>query len=165
MHVQVGIVMGSDSDWGVMSKAAHVLRELGVRAEVRVLSAHRTPDAAAEYARSAAARGLKVIIAGAGRAAHLPGVLAAYTQLPVVGVPVGGGPLGGIDALYSIVQMPPGVPVAAMAVDGAQNAGILAAQILALSDSGLAERLAEYRRRMAEGVAEKDRRISAEWQE
>ncbi len=152
----VGIVMGRDSDWDVMQKAVGILDDLKISYEVRVLSAHRTPRAAANYAQEAEGRGLKVIIAGAGRAAHLPGVLASYTLLPIIGVPIGGGPLSGVDALYAIVQMPPGIPVAAMAIDGAQNAALFAAQLLALHDPELAELLKTQRERMAQRVLEKD---------
>lgn len=161
----VGIVMGSDSDWEVMRKAADVLAELNISYEVRVLSAHRTPLAAAEYAQQAESRGLKVIIAGAGRAAHLPGVLASYTLLPVIGVPIGGGPLAGVDALYSIVQMPPGIPVATMAIDGAQNAALFAAQQLALNDPALMTELKTRREQMAERVLAKDAQIQRQAKE
>jgi 5-(carboxyamino)imidazole ribonucleotide mutase len=162
MHLSnpvVGIVMGSDSDWDVMQKAVGIFDELKISYEVRILSAHRTPLAAAAYAQEAESRGLKVIIAGAGRAAHLPGVLASYTLLPVVGVPIGGGPLSGVDALYAIVQMPPGIPVATMAIDGAQNAALFAAQILATGNSELATALKAQREKMAERVLEKDVRF------
>ncbi|CAA9275916.1 MAG: N5-carboxyaminoimidazole ribonucleotide mutase [uncultured Acidimicrobiales bacterium] len=141
----VGIVMGSASDLPTMRKAADVLVELGVACELGVRSAHRNPEGAAEYGRTAAARGLKVVIAGAGGAAHLPGVLAAVTELPVIGVPVGLRNLDGLDSLLSIVQMPSGIPVATVGIDAATNAGILAARILALSDSELASRLSEHR--------------------
>ena len=145
--------MGSDSDWPTMRAAAEVLAEYGVPHEVRVLSAHRTPERMAEYARTAHERGLKVLIAGAGGAAHLPGMVAAHTPLPVVGVPVAVGHLQGMDALLSIVQMPRGVPVATVAIGeaGAANAGILAAEILATSDPDLGQRL----RRLREGMAAK----------
>ena len=152
----VGVAMGSDSDWPTMEAAADVLREFGVPFEARVLSAHRTPDAMADYARTAAGRGLRVIVAGAGGAAHLPGMLAAWTTLPVVGVPVATKLLSGLDSLLSVVQMPGGVPVATLAVGeaGAKNAGILAAQILALSDAELAGRLAAFREAQTEAVHE-----------
>lgn len=150
----VGIVMGSTSDAEVMQPAADVLAELDIESEVRVLSAHRTPAAAAEYAESARARGLRAIIAGAGGAAHLAGALAARTTLPVIGVPISSSPLRGVDALYATVQMPSGVPVATVAVDGAKNAGLLAAQILATADDELAERLEAYREAMARRVVE-----------
>ena len=159
MQVQVGVVMGSDSDWGVMSKAATVLRELGVPAEVRVISAHRTPDAAAEYARTAAARGLQVIIAGAGRAAHLPGVLAAYTPLPVIGIPIKSSTLDGLDSLLSIVQMPAGIPVATVAIDGAENAALLALQILSVSNEEIRRKIKEYKKKLADGVEAKNEKL------
>ncbi len=146
--------MGSTSDAEVMQPAADVLAELDIESEVRVLSAHRTPAAAAEYAESARARGLRAIIAGAGGAAHLAGALAARTTLPVIGVPISSSPLRGVDALYATVQMPSGVPVATVAVDGAKNAGLLAAQILATADDELAERLEAYREAMARRVVE-----------
>lgn len=141
----VGIVMGSDSDLKVMAPAKEVLDQLGVANEIHVRSAHRMPDAMLEYGRTAAERGLKVIIAGAGGAAHLPGMLAAATILPVIGVPVRATALDGMDSLLSIVQMPRGVPVATVAVDNGQNAGLLAAQILATADPALAERLRAHR--------------------
>ncbi len=161
MPYKVGVVMGSDSDWETMRKAVEVMEQLGITVEARILSAHRTPEAASAYAREAAQRGLSAIVAGAGRAAHLPGVLAAFTTLPVIGVPIGGGPLGGTDALYSIVQMPPGVPVATMAIDGALNAGLFAAQIIALSNEKVHAGLTEYRRKMAESVLAKDAKLQA----
>ncbi len=157
----VGIVMGSDSDLKVMQACADQLAELGIAYEMTVASAHRTPGRAVEYARTAQERGLKVIIAGAGWAAHLPGALAAHTTLPVIGVPISSSPLGGQDALYAIVQMPPGVPVATVGVDTAQNAAILAAEILALSDPGLSERLKQHRAAMAGKVATKAAQIEA----
>ena len=129
-HPKVGIIMGSRSDWPTMQRAADVLAELGVEHEARVVSAHRTPERLYEYAKTAKARGLKVIIAGAGMSAALPGVAAAHTDLPVVGVPLTGKSLGGLDALLSAVQMPPGVPVGCVAIDGAKNAGLLAARII-----------------------------------
>ncbi|MBI2875030.1 MAG: 5-(carboxyamino)imidazole ribonucleotide mutase [Firmicutes bacterium] len=155
----VGIVMGSDSDLPVMKLAAEALEELSVGWELVVASAHRTPDRAAAYAREAASRGLRVIIAGAGAAAHLPGVLASYTSLPVIGVPMASTPLAGADALHAIVQMPPGVPVATVAVNGARNAGLLAAQILAIGMPDLAVRLREQRSALAASVDEKNRRL------
>jgi phosphoribosylaminoimidazole carboxylase PurE protein len=148
----VGVVMGSDSDLPVMSKAGEVLDRFGVEHESEVMSAHRKPARVAEYASGAAARGLKVIIAGAGLAAHLPGVIAAHTTLPVIGVPLLGEALGGADALLSCVQMPPGVPVATVAVGGAKNAAVLAVQMIALSDEGLAVALARLKTEMAEGL-------------
>ena len=144
--VRVGIIMGSDSDLPVMQEAADILRELGVAYEMTIVSAHRTPDRLYEYARSARERGLQVIIAGAGGAAHLPGMAAAITELPVIGVPVKTSTLSGQDSLLSIVQMPPGVPVATVAINGAKNAGILAAQILGTGDAGVQGRVAQYKR-------------------
>jgi 5-(carboxyamino)imidazole ribonucleotide mutase len=158
----VGILMGSDSDWPTMKGAAEALRELGVPFEARVVSAHRTPERMAEYGLSAHERGLKVLIAGAGGAAHLPGMLAAYTPLPVIGVPVPIGALQGLDALLSIVQMPRGIPVATVAIGNALNAGLLAAQILAAFDPALQRKLLEARAKRQELVAEADAKISAE---
>ncbi|WP_375382406.1 5-(carboxyamino)imidazole ribonucleotide mutase [uncultured Sphingomonas sp.] len=152
----VGIIMGSTSDWETMRHAAATLDVLGVMHEARVVSAHRTPDRLYDYARGASARGLKVIVAGAGGAAHLPGMAAAMTALPVLGVPVESAALSGMDSLLSIVQMPGGVPVGTLAIGraGAINAGLLAAAILALSDAALAERLAAWRAAQTDGVAE-----------
>ncbi|MEZ5843934.1 MAG: 5-(carboxyamino)imidazole ribonucleotide mutase [Hyphomicrobiaceae bacterium] len=152
----VGIIMGSQSDWATMAKAAGVLAELGVACETRIVSAHRTPDRLYRYAKTAADRGLKVIIAGAGGAAHLPGMTAAMTALPVLGVPVESRTMKGIDSLYSIVQMPAGVPVGTLAIGdaGATNAGLLAASILALSDTALARRLDAWRAARTAAVAE-----------
>jgi 5-(carboxyamino)imidazole ribonucleotide mutase len=148
----VGVVGGSRSDFPVLEAAVAVLIELGVDAEMRVVSAHRTPDQLFRYAEEAAGRGIKVIIAGAGGAAHLPGMLAAKTLLPVIGVPIPTQHLGGMDSLLSIVQMPRGIPVATVAIGNATNAGLLAASILALSDDGLAERLAAWRAAQTQGV-------------
>lgn len=145
MGALVGIVMGSSSDAEVMAGAAAALTRFGVEYEQRVVSAHRTPDAMLEYGREAAGRGLKVIIAGAGGAAHLPGMLAAVTSLPVIGVPVALARLDGLDSLLSIVQMPRGVPVATVAINGAENAGLLAVRVLAASNAALAQRLDEHR--------------------
>ncbi|MCC6303731.1 MAG: 5-(carboxyamino)imidazole ribonucleotide mutase [Rhodobacteraceae bacterium] len=152
----VGIVMGSQSDWPTMKPAAETLAELGVAHEVRIVSAHRTPDRLWSYGATAAGRGLRAIIAGAGGAAHLPGMMASRTLLPVIGVPVETRALGGQDSLYSIVQMPRGFPVATMAIGpaGAANAALLAAQILALGDPALAARLAAWRAALAAAVAE-----------
>lgn len=160
----VGILMGSDSDWAVMSAAAERLRALDVPHEVMVLSAHRSPQRTAEYATGARARGLRVIIAGAGMAAHLAGVVAAHTTLPVIGVPLDAGSLAGLDALLATVQMPPGIPVATVAIGkaGADNAAILAAQILALSDAALAARLEGLKLTLAQQVEEKDARLQQE---
>jgi 5-(carboxyamino)imidazole ribonucleotide mutase len=152
----VGIIMGSQSDWPTMKHAADVLSELGVASEVKVVSAHRTPERLYDYAKSAKERGLKVIIAGAGGAAHLPGMTASLTPLPVLGVPITTKALSGSDSLYSIVQMPGGVPVGTLAIGeaGATNAGLLAAQILALGDAALAARVATYRERQTASVPE-----------
>ena len=157
----VGLVMGSDSDWTVMSEAAAALEELGVPHEVGVVSAHRTPEKMIDYGKTAASRGLKVIIAGAGGAAHLPGMLASVTTLPVVGVPVPLARLDGLDSLLSIVQMPAGIPVATVSIGGARNAGLLAARILSTSDDALAGRLAEHAARLAALVEEKNRALLA----
>ena len=143
--------MGSTSDEPTMQKATAVLDELGIPFEITVSSAHRNPDRTADYARTAAERGLKVLIAGAGRAAALPGVLAAHTTLPVIGVPCASGALNGVDALYAIVQMPPGVPVACVGIDNARNAAVLAGQILALTDDGIRGRVAAYKKKLSEG--------------
>ncbi|MEA3009750.1 MAG: 5-(carboxyamino)imidazole ribonucleotide mutase [Sphingomonadales bacterium] len=153
---EVGIIMGSRSDWETMRHAAEMLDSLQVAYETRVVSAHRTPERLYDYSRGAAARGLKVIIAGAGGAAHLPGMAASMTRLPVLGVPVESKALGGLDSLLSIVQMPAGVPVATLAIGkaGAANAGLLAASILALADEALAGRLEAWREKQTDGVAE-----------
>lgn len=145
----VGIIMGSDSDWPTLQLAADACAEFGVPFEARVVSAHRTPDDMARYGRSAAQRGLKVIIAGAGGAAHLPGMIASHTVLPVIGVPVQSKALQGLDSLLSIVQMPAGVPVATVAIGAGRNAGLLAVQVLATSDAALAQRLRAYKTRIA----------------
>ncbi len=162
----VGILMGSDSDWDVMSSAAARLDALGVPYEITVTSAHRAPQRTAAYASSARERGLRVLIAGAGVAAHLAGVVAAHTTLPVIGVPLESGSLRGLDALLATVQMPPGVPVATVAVGkgGAENAAILAAQILALSDAKLAARLAAFKNQLARQVEEQDARLQQQRQ-
>lgn len=155
----VGIVMGSDSDMPVMEKAASTLKELGITYEMRIISAHREPDVFFEYAKSAEERGLKVIIAGAGMAAHLPGMCAALFPLPVIGIPMHTTSLGGRDSLYSIVQMPSGIPVATVAIGGGVNAALLAAKILAVGDQELLEKLKAYSRKMQEQVQEKDRKL------
>ena len=157
----VGIVMGSDSDWPLVKKACETLDKFGVGYETRVISAHRTPEVALEYSRSAESRGLKVIIAAAGGAAHLGGVLAAGTVLPVIGIPVAGGALNGLDALYATVQMPSGVPVACVACGsaGPTNAALLAVQILGTADSGLRERFRAHKAELAEKVAAANARI------
>jgi phosphoribosylamine--glycine ligase len=158
---QVGIVMGSDSDLNVMAETADVLEKFGIAYEMTVASAHRSPLRAAEFASTARDRGIKVIIAGAGHAAHLAGAMAAHTQLPVIGVPIDSSAFQGLDALLSTVQMPPGIPVATVAVGkpGAKNAGILAAQILALSDPELAGKLDDYKLEMAKKVEEKAQKL------
>ncbi|ADU51540.1 phosphoribosylaminoimidazole carboxylase, catalytic subunit [Thermaerobacter marianensis DSM 12885] len=159
---RVGILMGSDSDLPVLRQAFEVLKELGIPFEATVASAHRTPERVARYAGSAADRGLEVLIAAAGSAAHLAGVVAAHTLLPVIGVPLKGGAAGGLDALLATAQMPRGVPVATVALDGAANAALLAARILALKDPVLRERLEAYRQRMQARVEEADRRLQEE---
>jgi 5-(carboxyamino)imidazole ribonucleotide mutase len=150
----VGIIMGSQSDWPTMRAAAEILTELGVIWEARIVSAHRTPDRLWDYGRSAVSRGIRVIVAGAGGAAHLPGMMASKTRLPVIGVPVETAALKGVDSLYSIVQMPRGYPVATMAIGGAANAGLMAAAILALSDEGLAARLEAWRAALSASIPE-----------
>ncbi|HHV35027.1 MAG TPA: 5-(carboxyamino)imidazole ribonucleotide mutase [Syntrophomonadaceae bacterium] len=157
----VGIVLGSESDLPVMEETARILRDFGVTYEMTIASAHRSPDLVAEYARTAEERGIAVIIAGAGMAAHLPGVLAAYTCLPVIGVPLQGSTLSGIDALYSIVQMPPGVPVAAVAVNGARNAALLAVQMLSIKNPELREKFRRYKKELAEGVVRKAEKLGS----
>ena len=152
MTAQVGIVMGSDSDMPVMEKAGGVLDRFQISWEIEVMSAHRKPARVTEYATSAAERGLKVIIAGAGLAAHLPGVVAAHTILPVIGVPLYNDGLSGADALYSCVQMPPGVPVATVAIGGAKNAAVLAAQIIGVGDGDISEKLRSYKQELSEGL-------------
>ena len=157
MKPVVGIVVGSDSDLPLIQETTKVLEDLGIPFEITIGSAHRTPERVAEYASTASDRGIRVIVAAAGLSAHLPGVIASKTLLPVIGIPVDSGPLNGVDALYSIVQMPGGIPVASMAIGraGARNAGVFAAQILALADPRITQRLADYRRRMAESVENK----------
>ena len=158
-EVRVGIIMGSQSDWPTLRAAAAILDELGVAYEAKIVSAHRTPDRLWDYGRKAVERGLKVIIAGAGGAAHLPGMMASKTRVPVIGVPVETRALGGLDSLYSIVQMPKGFPVATMAIGaaGAANAGLMAAQILALSDESLAARLQDWRDALSASIPEEPR--------
>ena len=155
----VGIVMGSDSDWPTLKAAADALTGFGIAWEARVLSAHRTPEAARDYAIGAADRGLRVIIAAAGGAAHLAGAMAAHSALPVIGVPVAWGALGGLDALLSTVQMPPGVPVATVGIDAALNAGVLAAQILATADPMLRARVLDHKKKLAEAAAANDAKL------
>ncbi len=156
---KVGIVMGSDSDMPVMAQAAEVLEELGVDYEMRIISAHRDPEKFFKYASEAEAAGYKVIIAGAGKAAHLPGMCAAIFPMPVIGIPMKTSDLGGVDSLYSIVQMPGGIPVATVAINGGKNAGILAAKMLSISDEGLLDRLKAYSKKMAADVNEKDEKL------
>ena len=151
---QVGIIMGSQSDWPTMKAAAEMLDELGVTYETKIVSAHRTPDRLWDYGKTAVSRGLKVIIAGAGGAAHLPGMMASKTRVPVIGVPVQTKALSGVDSLYSILQMPKGYPVATMAIGGAANAGLMAAAILAVSDPALAQRLDAWRDALSASIPE-----------
>jgi 5-(carboxyamino)imidazole ribonucleotide mutase len=153
---RVGVIMGSDSDWSVMEEAAHALAEFDVPFEVGVVSAHRTPTRMLDYARSAAGRGIQVIVAGAGGAAHLPGMVAAATPLPVIGVPVPLAKLDGLDSLLSIVQMPAGVPVATVSIGGARNAGLLAVRILGAFDAALRKRIEEFQAELEQTVLEKD---------
>ncbi len=160
--MSVAIVMGSDSDAPVMRQAAEALDEFGIEWEMRVLSAHRTPDDALDYSRSAASRGIEVVIAGAGGAAHLPGVIAATTTLPVIGVPITLKNFDGLDSLLSIVQMPKGIPVATVAVDGGRNAGLLAVRILAVGNAALTGRIEDFGARMAEEVRRKDAALQEE---
>ena len=160
MSKKLAVVMGSDSDLETMKPCIARLQSIGIPAEVRVISAHRTPAAAEQFASGARENGFGVIIAAAGKAAHLAGVLAAYTTLPVIGVPIKTSMMGGLDSLLSMVQMPKGIPVACVAVDGADNAAILAAQMLALSDTELTGKLADFKANMAAEVAEKDRHIT-----
>ena len=159
---KVSIVMGSDSDMPVMSKAAEILDKFGIDYEIRIISAHREPDIFFEYAKSARDRGVKVIIAGAGKAAHLPGMCAALFEGPVIGIPMKTSDLGGVDSLYSIVQMPSGIPVATVAINGGMNAGILAAKILATSDEELSAKLSDYSKEMKDGVVAKDEKLQSE---
>jgi 5-(carboxyamino)imidazole ribonucleotide mutase len=165
MKYKVLVVMGSDSDFSVMETCIRNLVEFGIPYEARICSAHRTPELAVQLARNAVDEGFGVIIAAAGLAAHLPGVMAACTTLPVIGVPIKSGALTGIDALYSIVQMPSGIPVATVAIDGAANAAILAAQILALGDPQLADRLKQFKSRISESVTERQNRLEEKLRE
>lgn len=159
MNAQVGLIMGSDSDWPTVEPAAQVLADFGIPFEVGVVSAHRTPEKMLSYAKSAHTRGLKAIIACAGGAAHLPGMVAAATPLPVIGIPRALKDLDGLDSLLSIVQMPAGVPVATVSIGGAKNAGLLAVRILGAGDQALTEKMAEYQRTMAAEVEAKDERL------
>lgn len=158
---KVGIVMGSDSDLPVMSKVAEMLEKFGIEYEITIISAHRMPDVFFDYAGKAEEKGIKVIIAGAGGAAHLPGMCAAIFPMPVIGIPIHTKSLGGVDSLYSIVQMPSGIPVATVAIDGGANAGILAAKILAVSDPKLLARIKEYKEDLKDGVMKKKDRIES----
>ena len=157
----VGILMGSDSDLPIMGKAAKMLEDFGVEYEMKVISAHREPDIFVDYAKSAEERGIEVIIAGAGGAAHLPGMCAAIFPLPVIGVPIHTKTLGGVDSLYSIVQMPSGIPVATVAIDGAANAAILAAKMLSIHDKELRDKLAEYKESLKNQVVAKDDKLQS----
>lgn len=156
----VGVVMGSDSDWPTMKEAAETLEEFGISFEKQVVSAHRTPDLMAEYGLTARERGLKIIIAGAGGAAHLPGMLASYTTLPVIGVPVKTTALGGLDSLYSIVQMPNGVPVATVAIGKAKNAALLAIRMLSMNSEELTDKLEDYHQKMADDSIDKTHNLT-----
>lgn len=157
---QIGIIMGSDSDLSIMQKAIDTCKEFDIAYEVKILSAHRTPGEHGEYSKTAASRGLKVIIAAAGGAAHLPGVTAAHTTLPVIGVPIMSKSLNGMDSLLSIVQMPSGVPVATVAIDGAKNAALLAIQIIGTSDENVQKRLTDYKKKMAEESMNKNQKLN-----
>ena len=159
--MKVGIIMGSDSDLSVMSQAAELLDDFGITYEITIVSAHRTPDRLFEYAKTAKTRSLSVIIAGAGGSAHLPGMVASLTTLPVIGVPIQTKALGGLDSLYSIVQMPPGIPVATVAINGAKNAAILAASILSIHDETVAKRISVYKAELAGIVHEKIGRLNS----
>jgi 5-(carboxyamino)imidazole ribonucleotide mutase len=160
---KIGIIMGSDSDLPVMKEAGAILDSMGVAYEITVVSAHRTPVRLMEYASSAAERGLEVIIAGAGGAAHLPGMVASFTHLPVIGVPVQTKTMSGMDSLYSIVQMPPGVPVATVAINGAKNAGILAAQIVGATNDTVSATIASYKEGLQNEVTEKVNKLKGDW--
>lgn len=155
----VGIIMGSDSDLEVMKEAANILEEFGISYEIKIVSAHRTPDFMAEYGKTALERGLKVIIAGAGGSAHLPGMTASHTILPVIGVPIKSKSLDGLDSLFSIVQMPAGVPVATVAINGAKNAGILAAEIIATNDKKLQKQLLDFKERLKKESIQKNSKL------
>ncbi|MDD6196028.1 5-(carboxyamino)imidazole ribonucleotide mutase [[Clostridium] aminophilum] len=156
---KVGIVMGSDSDMPIMAQAAEILEQFGIDYEMNIISAHREPDIFFDWAKNAESRGIRVIIAGAGKAAHLPGMCAALFPMPVIGIPMKTSDLGGVDSLYSIVQMPGGIPVATVAINGGKNAGILAAKILAVSDTGLLGKLKEYSENMKNEVVKKDEKL------
>ena len=158
-QILVGIIMGSDSDLSIMKEASGILNEFGISNEMKIISAHRSPHVLAEYASNAHIRGLKIIIAGAGAAAHLPGVTAAFTPLPVIGIPIKSKSLEGMDSLLSIVQMPSGVPVATVAINGAKNAGILAAQIIGTGDSSIQKKIIEYKKKLSEESIRKNENI------
>jgi 5-(carboxyamino)imidazole ribonucleotide mutase len=158
----VGILMGSDSDLPVMERAAEVLKELGIAYEMEIRSAHRLPEKTAHYAKTARGRGIEVLIAGAGMAAHLAGVLASHTTLPVIGVPLKSGPLDGVDALYSTVQMPPGIPVATVGIDGAKNAAYLACEILSIKYPEIGKKLEDFRSKMRKTLEEKSKAVLKE---
>ncbi len=164
MAPKVALVMGSDSDLPALRSCIRKLKDFGIEVEARVLSAHRTPDAAATFAKNAKQRGISVIIGAAGKAAHLPGVLAAFTTLPVIGVPMKSSTMDGLDSLLSIVQMPKGIPVATVAIDGGENAAILAAQIIGLANEEVARKLADHKQDMLREVGEKDARLQEEIQ-
>lgn len=157
--IQVGILMGSDSDLSIMKEASDILNEFGINNEMKIISAHRSPHVLAEYAGKAHEKGIKVLIAGAGAAAHLPGVTAAFTPLPVIGVPIKSKSLEGLDSLLSIVQMPSGVPVATVAINGAKNAGILAAQILGTGDADIQKKIVDYKKKLSEESIRKNEKI------
>lgn len=159
MSNKIAIIMGSDSDLPVMQAAVAILTDFGISCETTIVSAHRTPDRLVQFAKNAVNNGFKVIIAGAGGAAHLPGMVASFTTLPVIGVPIKSSTMSGLDSLYSIVQMPPGVPVATVAINGAKNAGILAAQILAIADVEIAERVAQFKQAMEQEVLDKANKL------
>lgn len=161
----VAVIMGSDSDFPVLKGCIKILKEFGVMVEVMVCSAHRTPDKAAEFAKKAEENGIDVIIAAAGKAAHLPGVLAAYTVLPVIGIPIKSSTMDGLDSLFSIVQMPSGIPVATVAIDGAENAALLAVQILSTANAGLRSKLKEYKKTLAAKVEEKNAQLQQRLEE
>jgi 5-(carboxyamino)imidazole ribonucleotide mutase len=158
-EIQVGIIMGSDSDLSIMKEASDILNEFGISNEMKIISAHRSPHILAEYASSAHIKGMKIIIAGAGAAAHLPGVTAAFTPLPVIGVPIKSKSLEGMDSLLSIVQMPSGVPVATVAINGAKNAGILAAQILGTNNSAIQKKILDFKKKLSDESVKKNEKI------
>ena len=155
----VGIIMGSDSDLPIMKEAAEMLEQFGVEYEIKIVSAHRTPKLMYDYAQSAIGRGIKIIIAGAGGSAHLPGMVASLTPLPVIGVPIQTKALNGVDSLYSIVQMPPGIPVATVAINGAKNAGLLAAKIIGVSDPKVSQKVGEYSKNLEKTILEKSAKL------